>query len=63
VRVRLDPKTDALVRSPARRTGQSKSRAYETWKDVIGLAHAGPADLSERTGEKVRARLLARHPR
>jgi hypothetical protein len=82
--VRLDPKTEVLVWSLARRTGQSKSQvirdaigrvarstmptkpprtAYDAWKDVIGLAHGGPPDLSERTGEKVRALLLAKRRR
>jgi len=33
--------------------------AYAEWADVIGCASGGPRDLSERTGEKFRALLLA----
>jgi len=35
-------------------------RPYEALQDVIGMVEEGPADLSERTGEKFRAALLAR---
>lgn len=34
--------------------------AYEALRDVIGMVEDGPTDLSERTGEKFRALLLAR---
>lgn len=33
---------------------------YEALQDVIGMVVGGPADLSERTGEKFRALLLGR---
>jgi hypothetical protein len=35
-------------------------RPYKALQDVIGMVEGGPADLSEKTGEKVRALLLAR---
>lgn len=35
-------------------------RPYEALRDVIGMVEGGPTDLSERTGEKFRARLRAR---
>lgn len=35
---------------------------YEALRDVVGLVEGGPTDLSERTGEKLRALLLARRP-
>jgi hypothetical protein len=42
-----------VVRAPA-------LRPYEALQDVIGMVTGGPTDLSERTGEKFRALLLAR---
>ena len=33
---------------------------YEALHDMIGMVEGGPTDLSEKTGEKVRALLLAR---
>jgi hypothetical protein len=33
---------------------------YEALRDVIGMVEGGPTDLSEKTGEKFRALLLAR---
>lgn len=33
---------------------------YEALQDVIGMVEGGPTDLSEKTGEKFRALLLAR---
>jgi hypothetical protein len=38
------------------------ARPYEALQDVIGMVEGGPADLSERTGEKFRALLLAPRP-
>ena len=35
-------------------------RPYEALQDVIGMVEGGPTDLSEKTGEKFRALLLAR---
>jgi len=35
-------------------------RPYEALQDVIGMVEGGPKDLSEKTGEKFRALLLAR---
>lgn len=48
---------DYVARRPPRET------AYEAWKDAIGIARGLPADLSERTGEKVRKSLEARRKR
>ncbi|MCL6640316.1 MAG: ribbon-helix-helix protein, CopG family [Candidatus Rokubacteria bacterium] len=79
--VRLDAKTERLVRALARRTGRTRSQvireaihrlaaedagprsaatAFELWRDAVGCVEGGPPDLSERTGERLRA-LLARH--
>jgi hypothetical protein len=79
--VRLDPKTQRVIRELARRTGRTQSEvirdaihrlaaakseerrgqtAFELWKDAIGCAEGGPPELSERTGERFRSRLLAR---
>jgi predicted DNA-binding protein len=44
---------DYVERAPA-------TRPYEALQDVIGMVKGGPSDLSERTGEKFRALLLAR---
>lgn len=35
-------------------------RPYEALQDVIGMVEGGPADLSERTGERFRTLLAAR---
>jgi len=82
--VRLDPKTESLVRRLARKRGQTKSEVirealvalarseegregggtlYDAIAHVVGSVKGGPRDLSERTGEKFRARLLARKRR
>ncbi len=82
--VRLDAKTENLVRRLARRRGQSKSEVirealvafardedrtrrreslYDSIAHVIGSVKGLPPDLSERTGEKFRALLLARKHR
>jgi hypothetical protein len=79
--VRLDPKTERVVRSLARRTGRTRSQvirdaihrlataeaetrqgqtAFELWKDAIGCARGGPADLSENTGARFRSLLAAK---
>jgi hypothetical protein len=79
--VRLDPKTERVIRALARRMGRTQSEiirdaihrlaaaeseerrgqtAFDLWKDVIGCAKGGPPDLSERTGERFRALLLAK---
>lgn len=34
-------------------------RPYDAWKDVIGIVKGAPPDLSERTGEKFTALLIA----
>lgn len=76
--IRLDPATDRNLELVARRRSMSKSalvrRAiedllareevtpYERVADLIGSVSGGPPDLSERTGEKLRA-LLAERPR
>jgi hypothetical protein len=39
------------------------SRPYEALQDVVGMVADGPSDLSERTGEKFKALLLARRQR
>jgi len=44
---------DYVERTPA-------LRPYEAFRDVIGMVEGGPTNLSERTGEKFRALLLAR---
>jgi Ribbon-helix-helix protein, copG family len=49
--VRAESETDAT------------SSVYDEWADVIGCAAGGPGDLSERTGEKFRAVLVARRRR
>ena len=36
------------------------NRPYEAMKHLIGIAHGGPPNLSERTGEKFTRMLLAR---
>ena len=41
----------------------SEVRPYDQWKDVIGIIKGGPADLSERTGEKFTKLLLERRKR
>jgi len=45
----------------AARRAESAETAYDHWRQVIGIAEGLPADLSERTGEKVR-RLLEERP-
>jgi hypothetical protein len=44
---------DYVERTPA-------PRPYEALRDMIGMVEGGPTDLSERTGERFRAFLLAR---
>jgi hypothetical protein len=82
--VRLDSRTEGLVRRLARKRGQTKSEVirealvafardedrtklretlYESIAHVVGSVKGLPPDLSERTGEKFRALLLARKPR
>jgi hypothetical protein len=39
---------------------QPAASPYEALKDVIGCVDGGPNDLSEKTGEKVRALLVSR---
>lgn len=76
--IRLDPETDRTLDLLAKRHSVSKSalvrRAiedllaredvspYERVCDLIGSVSGGPEDLSERTGEKLRA-LLSERPR
>jgi hypothetical protein len=76
--IRLDPATDRTLEALAKRHAASKSalvrRAieellareqltpYERVADLVGSVSGGPEDLSERTGEKLRA-LLAEHRR
>lgn len=38
-------------------------RPYEEWQAVIGVARGGPAELSERTGERFREILTRRRQR
>ena len=45
-----------MIAEGARRA-EAVETAYDHWRQVIGIAEDLPADLSERTGEKVR-RLL-----
>jgi predicted transcriptional regulator len=45
-----------MIMEGARRA-ESADTAYDHWRQVIGIAEGLPADLSERTGDKVR-RLL-----
>jgi hypothetical protein len=75
--IRLDPETDRTLDRLAKRQSVSKSalvrRAiedllaredvspYERLRDLIGSVSGGPEDLSERTGEKLRA-LLSERP-
>jgi hypothetical protein len=82
--LRLDARTERVVRALARRTGRTKSQVirdaieqlvraepetdtassvYEAWADVIGCAAGGPGNLSERTGARFRAGLVARQRR
>jgi len=79
--VRLDAKTESLVRRLARARAQTKSEVirealialarledrtrrhkslYESIAHVVGSVKGLPPDLSERTGEKLRALLRAR---
>jgi hypothetical protein len=52
---------EALV-ALSRAEGEAGARTspYEAIAHLIGCAHGGPKDLSERTGEKLRKLLLAR---
>ncbi len=74
--IRLDPATDRTLGVLAKRLSMSKSalvrRAiedllaredlspYERVSDLIGSVSGGPEDLSERTGDKLRALLAER---
>jgi hypothetical protein len=78
--VRLDSRTESLVRRLARERAQTKSQIirealvalarnegrarrktlYDSIAHVVGSVKGLPPDLSERTGEKFRALLLAR---
>jgi predicted DNA-binding protein len=74
--IRLDPSTDRTLDVLAKRYSISKSalvrRAiedllaredlspYERVSDLIGSVSGGPEDLSERTGDKLRALLAER---
>ena len=53
----------ALVRLAEDEARPAAASAYEGMKHLIGIASGGPPDLSVRTGEKFRQRLLARHRR
>lgn len=48
-----------MIAEGARRA-ESGETPYDDWRDVIGIARGLPADLSERTGEKVRQLLEKR---
>ncbi len=52
---------ERLARSET--SGHEPRTAYDALAHVIGCARGGPRDLSERTGEKVRAILAARRRR
>lgn len=74
--IRLDAATDKTLEALAKRHSVSKSalvrRAiedllareeltpYERVSDLVGCASGGPEDLSERSGEKLRALLAER---
>lgn len=79
--VRLDSRTESLVRRLARERAQTKSQVirealvalarnegrarrrktmYDSIAHIVGSVKGLPPDLSERTGEKFRALLLAR---
>ena len=60
-RTQSDVVREAIEEYVAKRP--APERPYDTWKDVIGIAEGLPADLSERTGEKVRKSLEARRKR
>jgi predicted transcriptional regulator len=48
-----------MIAEGARRADSAQT-AYDHWHQVIGIAEGLPADLSERTGEKVRRLLQER---
>ncbi|HVS03246.1 MAG TPA: ribbon-helix-helix protein, CopG family [Thermoanaerobaculia bacterium] len=74
--IRLDTATDRALEELAKRRGKTKSQLvrgaieellardqltpYELVEDLIGSVSGGPADLSERSGEKLRALLSER---
>jgi predicted transcriptional regulator len=58
-RTRSDVVREAVGQYVARQ--QESARPWDQWKDVIGIAKGLPADLSERTGEKVARLLQERH--
>jgi hypothetical protein len=55
---------EAIAFAATRETRRPDPRKpYEAIKHLIGIAHGGPPDLSERTGEKFTQMLLARRAR
>lgn len=74
--IRLDPATERTLELLAKRRSVSKSALvrqaiedllareelspYERVADLVGSVSGGPEDLSERTGEKLRALLAGR---
>jgi predicted transcriptional regulator len=60
-RTQSDVVREAIEEYVARRP--VPERPYDAWREIIGIAKGLPADLSERTGEKVRKLLEARRKR